>query len=362
MGFVKKHMMSQDSAKHTEVQVANSTKFGKKHIEDAKHNTKGTKFAGISRKPPVTVIPRPLVKRVISTYDSSDSEGEKAFMTMRVVQQIPIATNNYRIMTNDNNATVLGDHCPKVQGSVGSKLGITMFNSMRIVDPIQDLERPQSIMTIDPLSHHSGMPDGISPLAWKAIQSDIEMLNDQDVLKFKKYADTGLTMECPTLISKFTGKEQNSSSPPQQMTAPWDMRISPESTPRSPAASSTTLSALQVENFVPDLPDANTTKKAAMLALLDKENDKPVEPGIERRCTTRSITRSNRYVIPPAFIPFDKENEMDPLICTNQHRGGHRDPLAPLNTVLSQGSNMPVDSLYGKPPELISSSDDDDGL
>ena len=202
MGFVKKYILSQDSAKHTEVQVANSTKFGKKNLEHAQHNTKGPKFAGVARQ--ATAIPRPLVERVITTLDSSDSEGEQAFMTMRVVRQVPIATNNYRIMTADNNATVLGDHCPKVQGSVGSKLGITMLNSMRIVDPIHDLEHPQSIMTMNPLSCYSGMPDGISPSAWKAIESDIEMRNDQDALQLKKCADTGVTMECPLPTPKMT--------------------------------------------------------------------------------------------------------------------------------------------------------------
>ena len=43
------------------------------------------------------------------------------------------------------------------------------------------------------------MPDGISLSAWKAMESDIEMRNDQDALKLKKYVDTGLTMECPLL-------------------------------------------------------------------------------------------------------------------------------------------------------------------
>ena len=103
-----------------------------------------------------------------------------------------------------------------------------MLNSMRIVDPIHDLEHPQSIMTMSLLSCYSRIPDGISPSAWKAIESDIEMRNDQDALKLTKYADTGLMKECPLLTPKMTGKVQFSLCPPPTMTAQWLMTNSPE--------------------------------------------------------------------------------------------------------------------------------------
>ena len=190
MDFVKKYMAAQEQAKHTEVQTANTGKFGKKNHEHVQQGTTRTKFAGVASKS--TSIPQSLVRRAITTIDTSDSEGEMAFMTMRVVKQNPIPANNYRIMTADNNATVLGDHCAnKVQGSVGSNLGITMLNSMRIVDPILDLEGPQSTMTMNPLSCYSGVPDGYSPSAWKAVQRDIDMRNDQDALKMSTYVETG---------------------------------------------------------------------------------------------------------------------------------------------------------------------------
>ena len=106
-------------------------------------------------------------------------------------------------MTADNNATVLGDHCvKKVQGSVGSKLGITMLDSMRIVDPILNLEGPQSTMTMNPLSCYSGVPDGISPSAWKAVQRDIGIRHDQDTLKMSTYVETGSLAECHLLRTK----------------------------------------------------------------------------------------------------------------------------------------------------------------
>ncbi len=105
-------------------------------------------------------------------------------MTMRVVKQTPIPADDYRIMTTNNNTTVLGDHCAnKVQGLVGSKLCITMLNSIRIVDPIQDLEAPQSTMTMNPLSCYSSVHYGISPLAWKAVQNDIDIRKNQDTIK-----------------------------------------------------------------------------------------------------------------------------------------------------------------------------------
>ena len=145
-----------------------------------------------------------------------------------------------------------------------------------------------------------------------------------------------------------TGKVQNSLSPPPKMTAPWPMTNTPESTLRSPAASSPMPSEPQVENFA---LDANPNKTVVTLVPLDQENDTPVEPGFGRPCT-RSITRINSYAIPPAIIPSDQENELDPIICTTKPRGGHSDPLAPLNTSLSHGSD--TDSSNGKPLELLS--------
>jgi hypothetical protein len=124
-------------------------------------------------------------------------------MTMRVGKQNSISANNYRIMTADNNATVLGDHCAKkVQGSIGSTLGITMLNSMHIVDPILDLKCPQSTMTMNPSSCYSGVPDGIPPSAWKAVQRDIDMGNDQDALKLSTYVETDSLSDCHLLRTK----------------------------------------------------------------------------------------------------------------------------------------------------------------
>ena len=133
-----------------------SLEIGKKNLEHAQHNTKGNKLTGVASK--ITLIPRSLVDRATATIDSSDSAGETAFMTMRVGKQTSSSTNKYRTMTAENNATVLGDHCvKKAQGSAGSKQGITMLNSIRIVDPNPELGRPQSPMTrtMDPLACYS---------------------------------------------------------------------------------------------------------------------------------------------------------------------------------------------------------------
>ena len=109
-------------------EMANSAaKFGKKNHEHVQQGTQRAKFARVASKS--TSIPRPLVRRAITTLDSSHSEGDMAFMSMRVGKQNSIFANNYRIMTAHNNATVLGDLCAKkVQGSVGSKLSITVLS------------------------------------------------------------------------------------------------------------------------------------------------------------------------------------------------------------------------------------------
>ena len=73
-------MVAQEQAKHTEVYVAKSAKFGNNNLEYAQQSTKGTKFAGVASN--AASIPRSLVERAITTIDSSDTEGEMAFMTM----------------------------------------------------------------------------------------------------------------------------------------------------------------------------------------------------------------------------------------------------------------------------------------
>jgi len=98
LGFVKKHILNQESAKHTEAQTENTTKFVRRNLENAQPNTKGTRFAGVARQ--TRVVSEPLVERVITTQDSSDSEGEQAFMTTRVVWQI---SNRYKqLQTHDS--------------------------------------------------------------------------------------------------------------------------------------------------------------------------------------------------------------------------------------------------------------------
>mmetsp|Transcript_33521 Transcript_33521/g.70278 ORF Transcript_33521/g.70278 Transcript_33521/m.70278 type:complete len:176 (+) Transcript_33521:1214-1741(+) len=156
--------------------------------------------------------------------------------------------------------------------------------------------------------------------------------------------------------------------------------------------SSPTPSAQQVENFV---LDANLTKKAATSKLLVQDNNKPIQPGFGRPCT-RSVARVQSYIIPPAYIPFEQENELDPPISIIKHREGHHDPLAPLtfenNQIPKTGKlsrvrhpttaedldqdNMVQDKITTdslshcsdkvsspkEPPELVSSSEDDDGM
>ncbi len=72
-----------------------------------------------------------------------------------------------------------------------------MLNSMRIFDPILDLEGPQSFMTMNQLSCYSGVPDGISTSAWKAVPRDIDMRNDQDALNMSTCVETDSLAQWP---------------------------------------------------------------------------------------------------------------------------------------------------------------------
>jgi hypothetical protein len=89
------------------------------------------------------------------TYiDAFESDGESAFMAMAVQpEQIQTAKYNYRTMTAQNNLNALGDYCnryDKIQESNGREYGKTRIKSMRISEPIQEMDSPQSSTTIDP--------------------------------------------------------------------------------------------------------------------------------------------------------------------------------------------------------------------
>lgn len=74
--------------------------------------------------------------------------------------------------------------------------------------------------------------------------------------------------------------------------------VSPESTLRSPAASSPTPSAPQVEDFV---LDTNLTKSVATWEQLVQEYYKPIVPG---------FGSLQSYIIPPSYISFEQENKL----------------------------------------------------
>jgi hypothetical protein len=153
-----------------------------------------------------------------------------------------------------------------------------MLNSMRVVDSITDLEGQQSTMTMNPLSCYSGVPDGISPSAWKAVQRDINIRKDQDALKMSTYMETG-SLDEMSLRTKEAGLMQNSVSPPPKSISTWPITDLLKPMSPSPAASSPTPSVSQVENFA---LDAGLTKNMAASEPLVQENDKPIEPGFGR--------------------------------------------------------------------------------
>jgi hypothetical protein len=79
------------------------------------------------------------------TVDDDETE-QTAFMSMVIVQQ-PVAKNNFRIMTLQNNVSVLGDYCIlyQIQKFVGEDDGESIFDSMRIPEQIPRMYFPKRI-------------------------------------------------------------------------------------------------------------------------------------------------------------------------------------------------------------------------
>jgi hypothetical protein len=179
IGFIKKHFMGQDHMKENSTPAPKQ--FGQR---GPANNPRKTGFAGVACQR-TTYEPRSLVNRPLTSIDAFESDGESAFVAMAVQpEQMPTAKYNYRIMTAQNNINALGDYCnryDKIHESNGREYGKPSIKSMRISEPIQETDSPQSSMTIDSLLHHDypGLQvDGI--LMMTSIGGQQEMVIDND--------------------------------------------------------------------------------------------------------------------------------------------------------------------------------------
>jgi hypothetical protein len=98
IGFIKKKFMGQDHMKENSAPAPKW--FGQRGPEN---NPRKTGFAGVACQR-TTYEPRSLVNRPLTSNDTSESDGESAFMAMaEQPEQIPTVKYNYRIMTAQNN-------------------------------------------------------------------------------------------------------------------------------------------------------------------------------------------------------------------------------------------------------------------
>ena len=135
VGIIKKHACIPETRKPNETTAPR--KITPRSIDHAKR----TNFAGVAQEA-TTFVPRSLVNSPMTTVDDDETK-QTAFMSMVVVQQ-PVAKNNFRIMTSQNNFSVLGDYCIRyqIQKSVGEDNGKSIFDSMRIPEQIPRMYSP----------------------------------------------------------------------------------------------------------------------------------------------------------------------------------------------------------------------------
>ena len=114
------------------------------------------------------------------TFVDDDETEKTAFMSMVVVQQ-PVAKKNFRIMTSQNNISVLGDYCIRyrIQKSVGEDDGESIFDSMCIPEQIPRMYSPKSSVTMDCLlpKHGTGLIEALT-VSMIPEQQDMEIESD----------------------------------------------------------------------------------------------------------------------------------------------------------------------------------------
>jgi hypothetical protein len=194
LGLVRKSTSS-EYTKNVEAPVQRRKQFGQRNNDKSE---KQRKFANIAiQKPPTRKShPIPLVGRIVSIVESDD-DTDQAAQFAGVVEDTHL--DNYRIMTAHNKETVLGSAFSRFQwmdsgeAAIGSKIGTTRFNSMRIDHDITHHNAGQISDINEPLGYY---PFNKQALVSKHDDKEMNDMEDEDdyYVRIGKYHPTDISV------------------------------------------------------------------------------------------------------------------------------------------------------------------------
>jgi hypothetical protein len=335
LGLVRKSTSS-EYTKNVEASVQRRKQFGQRNND---RSDKKGKFANIAIQKPQNrkSHPIPLVGRVLSVIESDDEPDEEVAQFAGIVEDQHL--DNYRIMTAHNKETVLGSAFSRFQwldsgeAAIGSKIGTTRFNSMRIDHDITHHNAGQISDINEPLGYY---PFNKQVLVFK--HDDKEMMDNEDeddyYMRIGKYHPTDISV--PGSMEAAERARERRKLKMEIMRGLADEPPAATSTCSAPETSSARLllqaifspSAPQVENNLSDYmaceiegaqdlhapkgcePDQDSImrRKTQDQDLHAPKGREPDQDPIERR-ETRSVTRIKNLNIPPAAVPSDSDEE-----------------------------------------------------
>jgi len=321
IGMLKKKMNVHEEPKKAHTGGANhKTKSGWR-AEEQKEKIK-SRFAGAMERPRVkqpkqsvvTSRPQPLTSRVVSV-EESDSDAEQSADFAGVMQQQLASYLDYRVLTMDNNAIVLGTKCIRsfekspqhINDRSTDERSVFGFTSdertMRNADPFRyrmtssllsevQMQQIETVVKMDTIGGQEEV---------------VHLSNDQDRIQVQRIQMTG--------------------TPPPAAACPWmDYQPqTPECQVRSPLATPMRYPspcAPQVENYALDaIPNPSKLEQGPVMMELQElqhQTEQLVQAPMEKLTTpvprvtrprTRSVARSERFVIPTSLELSDSDNE-----------------------------------------------------
>ena len=324
LGYIRKLVQNSDASKHADAPILK--KGWRANEQDGKSDPKKPRSANFASKGKELTS---LVTRVTRIDDSSDSDRE-ASIAIVTKQQSP-AVFNYRILSAMNNTTELGHLCKEPafrsgQMCYGKELGIQLslgtskFGSMRIAEPIQNLEPMQSEMTSNMLSRSLDIETLVSMSSIGGQQMVASATDDERIKDFMEVTTSGDSKTSESTVTPIRSKEEQ-----KRIDQEYDCRLCPPP-PNDPGTWSATSgtqmptpsmsSRSPICNFSPSAPQVeniviNTVSIPGPCYTRHVENAKEIKEIAEllTRPRTRSIARNEGFVIPDSLDISDSEDE-----------------------------------------------------
>jgi hypothetical protein len=336
LGLVRKSTSSEHT-NNVEAPVQRRKQSGQRNNDKS---DKQRKFANIAIQKPHNrkSHPIPPVGRIVSVIESDDEPAEEVAQFAGVVEDVE-PLHNIRIMTAHNKETVLGSAFSRFQwldsgeAAIGSKIGTTRFNSMRIDHDITHHNAGQSPNINEPLGYY---PFNEQALVSKHDDKEMNDMEDEDdyYVRIGKYHPTDISV--PGSMEAAERAQERRKLKMEIMRGLADEPPADTSTCFAPETSSARLllqavfspSAPQVEYNLSDYMACKTEGAQDLHAPKGREPDQdsimmhdtqaqdlhapkgrePSQGPIERR-VTRSVTRIENLNIPPAAVPSDSDEE-----------------------------------------------------